>query len=485
MSGAGAEPAEPADGSTAGAGDTTTYEVAELLSELTETVEAAYPDEVWIRGQIRNLSKSRKGHVYFDLATPAPADRNPQAALPVVLFDWYRKIVNRILGPGAAGHMTDGVEVRIRGQLSVYEARGQLQLRMRTIDPAYTLSRLADERDRLLGELRAAGLLERNKAIPWPALPLRVGLVTSAGSAAAADFRDVLATSGIGWELLVVDTPVQGFGSEQRIAEALALAERSGAEMIALVRGGGARTELAPFDSAAVAHAVAARSVPVLTGIGHEIDRSVADVVAALACNTPTACAAALVERAGRFSGATLALWRAIEGAATARLAADRRLLDATGQRTGAAVAATCRGARNDVRRLALAIDRAAHHGTERAGWHLDTQRGLAADRVSARLAENRRLLDSAARRLRLETTHALQAQRRRLDGLAAQARAYDPQRALERGWSITTDGAGRLLRSVAGLTPGATLRTRMSDGTVTSTAAAITPADTTGSDHD
>ncbi len=419
----------------------TTYEVTELVELLRDLVEDAFPDEVWIRGQIRNLSKSRKGHVYFDLVTPTPADRNPPAALPVVLFDWYRKIVNRILGAGAAGQMIDGVEVRIRGSVSVYEARGQLQLQMKAIDPAYTLSRLADQRDRLLGELEAAGLLERNKALRLPALPLRVALVTSAGSAAEADFRDVLAASGIGWEVLVVDTPVQGFGSEQRIAAALALAGTQAVDVIALVRGGGARTELAPFDSAAVAHAVAQSTVPVLTGIGHEIDRSVADVVAHTACNTPTACATAIVEQAGRFDRATLELWRRIRGNATALLAGDRRRLETTARRAAAAGAASCRGARRELRRLALAIDRAAHNGAQRA--------------------------------------------RLRLDGLEAQARAYDPQRALERGWSITTDGAGHLVRSVIGIMPGATLRTRMSDGTVTSTASAVSPAETTGSDHD
>ena len=470
---------------SAGGGDSTTYEVAELVDLLGGLVEGAFPDDVWIRGQIRNLSKSRKGHVYFDLVAPAPAEQSPEAVLPVVLFDWYRKIVNRILGTGAAGQMVDGTEVRVRGALSVYKARGQLQLQMKAIDPAYTLSRLADERDRLLAELKSAGLLERNRALSLPTLPLRVGLVTSANSAAAADFGDVLAASGIGWEILLLDTPVQGFGSEQKIAAALALAERYGAEVIALVRGGGARTELAPFDSAAVARAVAARSVPVLTGIGHEIDRSVADIVAHTACNTPTACAAALVERAGQFDRATLALWRAIEAASAARLAADRRLLDAAGRRTGASAAAAGGAARDDVRRLAGAIDRAARHGTERARWHLDTQSTLTADRASARLDGQRRLLDSAAHRLRLESRHALSAQRRRIDGLAAQARAYDPQRALERGWSITTDEAGRLLRSVSGIMRGARLRTRMSDGTITSTADAVTPSETSGSDHE
>ena len=441
MNGTDHRPAEPESSSPVG-GEEPTYDVAELVDVLGDLVEDAFPDDIWISGQIRNLNRrSRKGHVYFDLVTPAPAEKHPEAVLPVVLFDWYRKIVNRILGSGAAGQMVDGVEVRIRGAVSIYKARGQLQLQMKAIDPAYTLSRLADERDRLLAELKAAGLLERNRALSLPTLPLRVGLVTSAGSAAEADFRDVLAASGVGWEILVVDTPVQGFGSEQRIAAALALAEQHGAAVIALVRGGGARTELAPFDSAAVAHAVATRVVPVLTGIGHEIDRSVADVVAHTACNTPTACATALVEHAGRFDRATLDLWRRIKGNAAARLAGDRRRLETTARRAAAAGAASCRGARREIRRLALTIDGAARHGAQRA--------------------------------------------RLQLDGLEAQARAYDPQRALERGWSITTDGTGRLLRSVADIMPGATLRTRMSDGTVTSTATAVSPDETTGSDDD
>ena len=467
--------------STPTAGETTTYEVAELLGMLEATVEDTFPDEIWIRGQIRNLNRSRKGHVYFDLVTPAPPDGNPHDSLPVVLFDWYRKIVNRILGSGAAGQMIDGTEVRIRGQVSVYRARGQLQFQMKAIDPAYTLSRLADERDRLLSELAASGLLERNRALRMPTLPLRVGLVTSAGSAAEADFRDVLSTSGIGWELVVLDTPVQGFGSEQRIAEALALAEHHGAEVIALVRGGGARTELAPFDSAAVAHAVVTRSVPVLTGIGHEIDRSVADVVARLACNTPTACAAALVEHAGRFDRATLQVWRRIERAVSDRLTGDRHRLDAAAERTVAAVEVSCRSARSDVRHLALGIGKAARHGVDRARWHLDGQHAQTVDRVSDRLAGHRRALDAAADRLRLDASHSLESQVRQLAALDAQVRAYDPQRALDRGWSITSDGAGRLIRSVAEVTPGATLRTRMSDGTVTSTAVAVSRSEQGG----
>ena len=467
-------------------GDTTTYDVAELVGMLGDLIEDAFPDDIWIRGQVRNLNRrSRKGHVYFDLVTPAPAEKSPQAVLPVVLFDWYRKIVNRILGPGAAGQMTDGVEVRVRGRISVYRARGQLQLQMKAIDPAYTLSRLADERERLLGELAAAGLLERNKALRLPTLPLRVGLVTSAGSAAEADFRDVLAASDIGWEILVADTPVQGFGSEQRIAEALALAERHGVEVIALVRGGGARTELAPFDSAAVAHAVAASSMPVLTGIGHEIDRSVADLVAHTACNTPTSAAAFLLGWVRAFDRRALELWRGVERAAIGALADDRQRLDSARRRGAAAATAVCRSRRDGVDRIALEIGKAARRSTERAELLLDHRYAQAIDRAAASLSRSRQALAGIAARLRLGAAQRVSSERLRLEGLSAQVHAYDPQRALERGWTITSDDAGRLLRSVDEVTPGATLRTRMRDGTVTSTAVAVAQATSSGDNHD
>ena len=490
------EPPTPAGGdgdevdepATATDGDSTTYDVAELVGLLGTAVEDAFPEDIWIRGQIRNLNRrSRRGHVYFDLVTPAPPDRSPQATLPVVLFDWYRKIVNRVLGPGAAGQMIDGVEIRIRGRVALYGARGQLQLQMKTIDPEYTLSRLADDQDRVLRELAASGLLERNRALRLPLVPLRVGLVTSVGSAAEGDFRDVLAASGAAWEVVVVDTPVQGFGSEQRIAEALALADRRGVDVIALVRGGGARTELAPFDSAAVARAVATRAVPVLTGIGHEIDRSVADVVAHTACNTPTAAAAALVERMSRFERAVLEVWGRIERSITRRLAGDRRRLAAAAERTNAAVVAGCRSARGDVHRLALDISRAARHSAERAGWHLDGHQAQAVERATTRLGGHSRLLAGVAERLRLDAEQTVAAEHRRLDALLTRVRAYDPRWALERGWSITCDADGRLIRSVGEVTPGATLRTRMKDGTVTSIALEVSATEPKGStaNHD
>src|SRR5690606_30731872 len=135
-------------------------------------------------------------------------------------------------------------------------------------------------RAELLARLRAEGLLDRQAALALPPVPLRVGLVTSRGSAAEADFLDELARSGFAFHVIAVDVRVQGTGAPRAIARGIASAAARACDVLAVVRGGGARTDLAAFDQEVVARTIAACPTPVLTGVGHEIDRSVADEVA-------------------------------------------------------------------------------------------------------------------------------------------------------------------------------------------------------------
>ena len=171
-----------------------TWSVPELGEAIGLRVRTAFPDELWVRGVIRNLNPSRRGGtVWFDLVEPA-ADgdlgRPPVATLSVVLFDTARRRVNaRLTDAGGRVRMTDGTEVRVRARVTWYDRGGRLQLQMSDIDPAFTLGRLAADRDRLLRLLDGEGLLTRQAALPRPVLPLRLGLVTSRGSAAEHDTR--------------------------------------------------------------------------------------------------------------------------------------------------------------------------------------------------------------------------------------------------------------------------------------------------------
>ncbi|MCU1454400.1 MAG: xseA [Acidimicrobiales bacterium] len=425
-----------------------TWKVAELAAHLSRLMAGAFPDDLWVEGQIRNLSRAPNGHVYFQLTDPVAAGAAPTSQLGVVLLQAERRHVNELLmRAGGAVRMDDGIEVRIAGRLRWWSPRGTVQLRMTSIDPEFTLGRLTADRDRTLAALAAAGLLTANAALPFPAVPLRVGLVTSDGSAAHADFLAELGASGYAFTVRLADARTQGAGSEPSIVAALERLAREPLDVVALVRGGGARTDLVAFDTERVARAIAAMAVPVLTGIGHEIDRSIADEVAHTSFKTPTAVAAALVDRVRAFLTGVDDLW-----AATARVAVQR--LD------GAEALVAERS-----RRVARSADRAlAHHAAviDAAPGRLGrgTTRGL--DRQSARLeALTERVLAGAGR--------WLDRSERDVVALDLRLRAHDVDRALRRGWSITRDAAGRVVRSVDQVPAGATMQTQVADGILTS----------------
>ena len=203
------------------AGADATYSVGELAEVLAMWTRRAFPREIWVRGEIRNLSRPASGHVYFSLVECGD-DQQVAATVRVMMSRVVKPEINALLvRTGGSMRMTDGVEVRVRGRIDWFGRSGELTLRMTMIDPDYTLGRLAADRERLLRTLDSEGLLRRNAALVMPAVPLTVGLVTAAGSAAEADFVDELARSGIGFRVLRVTTPVQGPDAPMAIAAAL------------------------------------------------------------------------------------------------------------------------------------------------------------------------------------------------------------------------------------------------------------------------
>ncbi|MGQ0615599.1 MAG: exodeoxyribonuclease VII large subunit [Acidimicrobiia bacterium] len=402
--------------------DEPTWSVVELSQAVGLAVGRAFPDEVWVSGEIANLQRPASGHVYFDLVGEG-------ARLRVTLWAADRRVVNGILRrAGGAVRMADGTEVRLRSRVTWWPDGGQLSLRMLGIDTAYTLGQLEAERQRLLQVLEAEGLLARQRALALAAVPLRVGLVTSDGSAAASDFLHTLEASGHGWQVVVADTRVQGPAAEPSVLAALeAMAAVVPAlDVVCLVRGGGARTDLAAFDREAVARAISLCPVPVLTGIGHEIDTTVADLVAHQRLKTPSACAAFLVERVAAFG----------------------ELLDRRSDGVTAAAAAVLEQAGARLQRASARAGAAARHHLRAEEYRL----GASAQRLAHRPHQ---LLDRA---------------QRTLDTVDARARALDPSRLLARGWSITRDRAGRLVREPGAVPPGSTLVTTVAGGELRST---------------
>lgn len=454
-----------------------TWTVLDLSRAIGAVIEQAFPGEVWVRGEIRDLPppgdpRRNRPHLYFDLVQPGPPGSRPTATLPVVLWATDRKRVNRALRLSGirVSAMDSGVDVRIRGRLRWWAPGGRPQLQMTGIDPDYTLGRLAADRAAVLALLDADGLLDRNATQALPVMPERVGLVTSIGSAAHADVRRVLETHGLAHLLLEVDARTQGPDAVDTLPRALAAVVGAGAEVVLLVRGGGSRVELACFDNELVARAVATCPVPVITGIGHQIDDSVADRVAHTACPTPSAAAATVAALVAAAQERAEALWA--EVAAASRRVLDRRAagLEATGRH---AVAVAGGALRTGDAHLVTATDRvrrAGPAGVAGAARRLDLM--ATAIRRDARrdLASAGRELDAASARLVRHPRPALERRRRDLAGLDARVRAADPALALARGWSITYTADGALMRRVGDVAPGAGLVTVVADGRVPST---------------
>jgi len=447
-----------------------TWSVAELCEAVGEALTARFDGQVWVRGEIHGYREGPGGHVWFDLVEPGTGDDRRVSRLPVVLFAGTRRGLEAFLRRTTGLALADGVEVRIRGPIDFYGPQARVQLQMQSIDPRHTLGQLAADRERVLRLLAEEGLIGRNGALPFPAVPLRVGLVTSDDSAAANDFLHELRASGYGFEVVMSDVRVQGAVAGDMIAAALRRLAADPLDVVALVRGGGSRIDLSVFDSEAVARAVAVHPVPVLTGIGHEIDRAVADEVAHAAFKTPTACARALVDAVAGFDASVHAAWSGVVTRARAHLAAATGRLEERGRRTARGTSASLVGERERLddraRRLRKAatvvVERAAERRLHRAGrlntvgrLHLRTAASTV-DHLAARLGPgSRRSLDRAARDL---------------DSVAAVVTAVHPDRTLARGFSITTTARGRILRRAGDVQPGETIVTRLAAGGLTST---------------
>jgi exodeoxyribonuclease VII large subunit len=428
--------------------DAGTLTVSQLAAGIDAALASWFAGEIWVQGEISSLKRSSAGHVYFQLVERETGQARADASIDVALFDAARRYVNSQLTAAGGVRMTDGMQVRIRGRLELYAPQGRVQLRMSGIDPAFTLALLLTERERVLGVLAADGLLDVNRQLPLTMVPLRVGLVTSDGSAAMADFVDELRTSGFAWRLTAVHVPVQGRGADEVIARALDSLHGRDIDVIAVVRGGGSSQDLATFDSEQIGRAIARARVPVLTGIGHEIDVSVADLVAHTSFKTPTACAAALVTRVSDGHEGAERAWRAIRDAAALVTHVAERDLHETAARAA--------------RLTRTRLDDSSRRAEDTWCDVLDIS-----DR---RLAEARTTLVTFTRELARRPRHGLDLADRELSIATATIRGADPTRLMERGWSITRTSAGSVVRDVAQLVKGERLRTTLASGTVDST---------------
>ena len=429
-----------ADGSRIGV-----LSVAAVLGEVRAAITARFPAgrRVWVRGEIHKIVESQRGHCYVDLVDPDATGSDAPTLKVNVWRSTWGPLRGLLADQGL--HLQAGTVVVLGGRIDLYAARAQITFVADALDVDALLGRLAAERAALVARLQAEGLLDRAKALVVPELPLRVGLVASPRTEGCNDFLGQLAESGFAFNVLLAPVAVQGVDAPAAIAAAVAALGPASCDLVVVVRGGGSRADLMAFEAEMVARAIATCPVPVWTGIGHTGDQSVADLVAHTAWRTPTACGQALADLVRSWWNGVADSATLIAGRATAVV--DTEAARHREQRHRLAV-----GAQSQLHRRADALcgraDRLAAEATRATG-----QARLQLAQQSARLVPG--------------AVAAVARQADRVDSWRRLVAAYDVERQLERGYTLTVDDAGVLVRSADVARQVGGLTTRFVDGAV------------------
>ena len=428
------------------------YTVSRLVREAKAVLEGSFP-LLWVEGELSNLSRPASGHLYFTLKDPA-------AQVRCAMFRMRNVHLN--FTPA------NGLHVTARARLSLYEARGDFQLIVEHLEEAGS-GALQRAFEALKKRLADEGLFDTRRKKPLPVLPRRIGVITSPSGAAIRDILSVLRRRFPAIPVLIYPVTVQGESAARDIAETLALAaRRQDCDILLLARGGGSLEDLWAFNEEVVARAIAACAIPVVTGIGHEIDFTIADFVADQRAPTPSAAAELItpdrydwLQLLDRSESRLINQWRRHLGQQRQRL--DWLVKRLHQQHPGRQL--QLRNARiNDLsQRLGNAIRTKIHHNMNQLGA------------LSTQLHQNSpvlRLQNLTARhdRLELRLNHAiaktLDAKRHRLAGAGRALDSVSPLATLQRGYAIVQNlSTQAVVRSVSETQPGEAISARLSDG--------------------
>lgn len=432
------------------------WTVRDLVSAVRTHIEREYGD-VWVEGEISNFRAHDSGHLYFTL-------KDANAQLSAVMFRSQARLLRF--------RPDNGMQVVLRGRVTIYEDRGQLQISAEYLEPKGA-GALQIAFEQLKARLQAEGLFDDSRKKPIPPLPQRIGIVTSPQAAALRDILNILERRHHSANVLIFPAQVQGETASAEVSAGIRYFNKArNVDVIVVARGGGSAEDLASFNDEALARTVADSRIPLISAVGHETDFTIIDFVADLRAPTPSA-AAELVIRSrqeveeqtdglGQHLARAMRYQLLVRKQALTELAqhgAFARMMDGINQRQQKLDDLLYRLERTE--RQMLEQHRRRWEVAAAAVRHYDLRRVLAGIRKE---------LDAGVSALAAATRAALAARRSRLERLSAGLEALSPVAILERGYALVFDSSGKLLKDAARVSPGDEISARLARGRITAT---------------
>ncbi len=427
------------------------YSVSELSHEIRDRLEQQFPD-VWVTGEVSNFRAASSGHCYFTL-------KDANAQLRAVCFRSQARYFK--FKP------QDGISVIARGRLSVYEARGEYQLVVEYLEPA-GLGALQLAFEQLKAKLASEGLFDPSRKKPLPLLPTAIGIVTSPTGAVIRDILRILRRRFHNMNAALYPVKVQGEGAAKEIVAGIEHFNRHpGVDVMIVARGGGSLEDLWAFNEENVARAIAASRIPVISGVGHETDFTIADFVADLRAPTPSAAAELVVRRKQDFVTELENRTHRMSQIFRLKLSeARQRLTELRMHRVFETLVAKLAERAQRVDDCVVALDRAIRQrlNLARQEW-LRASPGVVRYDFQRLLGLKRAQLDERAGRFETEFKRCLVERRNRLSQIEVILRERSPLAILGRGYAITRDASGKIIRDAAEVPLGSHISVRLARG--------------------
>jgi exodeoxyribonuclease VII large subunit len=429
------------------------WSVSELTGRIRDLLAGEFTD-IWVEGEVSNCHVSQPGHIYFTL-------KDAKAQIRCVAF---RNQVNRL-----KFRPEDGLKVTVRGSIGVYEPRGEYQIYVEHIEPV-GLGALQLAFEQLKKRLDAEGLFDPARKKPLPALPRRVGIITSPRGAAVRDIIRILRRRFPNLDLLVYPVRVQGEGAAGEIVAAIRyFGVQRAADVILLARGGGSIEDLWAFNEESVARAIAASAIPIVSGVGHETDFTIADFVADVRASTPSAAAELVVRSRQEFDRHLRELRGNLADKMRLLLHQQRHRLQELVTHAGfRRLEELLRQNRQRADELLMRLGDALQSRLERVRRRFTiAQTRIASFDLRQRIQGMRLRIAQRSEELRRRAERLLAAKRQRLERLGVQLEERSPLRVLERGYAIAYDAAGNVLRSPDQVALGDEVRVQLARGRI------------------
>lgn len=438
------------------------WKVSELVGELRAEIEREFSD-LWIEGEICDLRPAASGHIYFTL-------KDDEGQISAVLFRRHASLLRF--------RPENGLYVLLRGKLSLYEQRGQVQIVAEHLEPMGAGSlQLAFEQ--VKRKLQQEGLFDAERKRPLPAFPRCVGILTSPSGAVIRDFITVVNRRHSALQILLYPALVQGEAASAEIAKGIEYFNKTReVDLIVIARGGGSLEDLAPFNTESLARAIAASELPVVSAVGHETDFTIADFAADLRAPTPSAAAELITSAQHRVEEHLEQLSQRLHRAARYLvMQARERFSRVSIESTLARIADGFSRRQQRLDDLWFRLEPAW-----RAMYHRQAQRlqlaasAILSNNVAQRITLVRERLETLSSRLAHAQAVANRSRRATLESLERQLAALSPLNVLTRGFALVYDERGALLKSAAQITDGQLVSTRLASGTFESRVTRIQP---------